>query len=42
MLGHINSLQLQNAYAAVHSITMGTDSLQWRRKNLAMFPSLDV
>lgn len=40
--GRINALQLQSAYAAVHSITVGTDSLQWRKQNLQRFPSIDV
>lgn len=40
--GRISSLQLQNVYAAVHSITIGTDSLQWRRKNLKLIQPLVV
>ncbi len=36
----IDSVQLQNAYSAVHGITAGTESLHWRRENLLRHPSL--
>ena len=38
----INALQLQAAYAAVHSVTQGTDSLGWRRQNLHHHPPISV
>jgi hypothetical protein len=38
----ISSCQLQKAYAAVHAITVATDSAAWRRKNLLRFPPLIV
>lgn len=38
----ITPAQLQTAYAAVHSITQGTDSLGWRRRNLLQHPALVV
>lgn len=38
----ITAGQLQSAYAAVHAITVGTDSLAWRRKNLCLHPPLVV
>jgi RNA-directed DNA polymerase len=38
----ICSRQLQIAYAAVHAITVGTDSLAWRRENLLRHPPLVV
>lgn len=38
----ISSRQLQTAYAAVHAITAGTDSLAWRRENLLRHPPLVV
>lgn len=40
--GNIDALQLQAAYAAVHSITEGTDSKAWRQKNLQMYPAVDA
>lgn len=40
--GEINALQLQQAYAAVHSITTATDSLKWRQMNLKLHPSIEV
>ena len=40
--GMIDNLQLQAAYAAVHSITQGADSLEWRRQNLLKHPGLIV
>lgn len=40
--GSITSTQLQTAYAAVHAITQGTDSLGWRRMNLLQHPALVV
>jgi hypothetical protein len=42
LLGNINATQLQNAYAAVHSIAQGTDSLGWRRLNLQHHPPISV
>lgn len=39
--GEIDALQLQAAYAAVHSITAGTDSLKWRQQNLKLHPSIE-
>ncbi len=41
-LGWITSTQLQAAYAAVHAITQGTDSVGWRRKNLLHHPAVIV
>lgn len=38
----ISSHQLQTAFAAVHAITAGTDSLAWRRENLHRHPPLIV
>lgn len=38
----ISARQLQTAYAAVHAITVGTDSLAWRRENLRRYPALVV
>ena len=38
----INAQQLQTAYAAVHSVTQGTDSLGWRRQNLHHHPPISV
>ena len=40
--GVIDSQELQTAYAAVHSITAGTDSVAWRRENLRRHPPLEV
>jgi len=42
LLGNITANQLQNAYAAVHSIAQGTDSLGWRRLNLQHHPPISV
>ena len=36
--GVIDAVQLQTAYAAVHAITQGADSLGWRRENLRRHP----
>jgi RNA-directed DNA polymerase len=36
--GRIGTLQLQAGYDAVHAITLGADSLAWRRSNLKRFP----
>jgi hypothetical protein len=41
-LGHITATQLQTAYAAVHAILQGTDSLAWRRQNLRLHPPISV
>ena len=38
--GEITALELQQAYAAVHSVTEMTDSLSWRRENLKRHPSI--
>ncbi|MCX7097073.1 MAG: reverse transcriptase/maturase family protein [Methylococcales bacterium] len=35
----INSLKLQQAYDAVHAVTLHTDSLAWRKRNLQLHPS---
>lgn len=40
--GRITANQLQTAYAAVHSITQGTDSGGWRRENLRRHPPIDA
>lgn len=40
--GRISATQLQTAYAAVHSVTQGTDSLAWRRQNLRHHPPVSV
>jgi len=40
--GDISADELQAAYAAVHAITQGTDSLTWRQENLRRHPSLAV
>lgn len=37
--GEINSLKLQQAYDAVHAVTLHTDSLAWRKHNLKLHPS---
>ena len=37
--GEINSLKLQQAYDAVHAITLHTDSLAWRKRSLQLHPS---
>nr|CAA6828519.1 MAG: Unknown protein [uncultured Thiotrichaceae bacterium] len=37
-LGLISADELQNAYAAVHSVAQGTDSAAWRRCNLKHHP----
>lgn len=36
--GRIDATQLQSRYDAVHAITLGADSLAWRRNNLKRFP----
>ena len=40
--GDIDACQLQQAYAAVHAITAGTESLQWRKENLRLHPPITV
>lgn len=40
--GNITSTQLQTAYAAVHAITHGTDSAEWRKQNLRIHPPVSV
>ena len=40
--GIIDSFQLQTAYSAVHSITAGTESREWRLENLRRHPPLVV
>jgi len=40
--GEVDALQLQQTYAAVHSITTVTDSLKWRQLNLKLHPSIEV
>lgn len=40
--GVIDASQLQLAYASVHAITAGTDSLAWRQENLRRHPPLAV
>ena len=40
--GEIDALQLQSVYDAVHSITAGTDSNQWRQQNLRLHPPIEV
>lgn len=37
--GDISSRQLQEAYAAVHAITLHADSREWRRRHLLIHPS---
>jgi RNA-directed DNA polymerase len=37
--GAISSLKLQEAYAAVHAITLHADSIAWRKRNLQVQPS---
>jgi retron-type reverse transcriptase len=37
--GEINSLKLQQAYDAVHAVTLHTDSLAWRKRVLQLHPS---
>ena len=37
--GEIDSRTLQQAYAAVHAITLHTDSQTWRQRNLQLHPS---
>jgi len=38
----ISAVQLQQAYAAVKSITVGTDCRSWLRQNLRRYPPLTV
>lgn len=40
--GFVTDIQLQQAYASVYAITIGTDSLQWRKQNLLKFPAMTV
>lgn len=40
--GQIDALQLQNASAAVHAISHGTNSLAWRQQQLKKYPAIDV
>lgn len=40
--GEIDGIDLQMAYAAVHSVTQGTDSLQWRQKQLQHHADIEV
>ncbi|WP_028877253.1 RNA-directed DNA polymerase [Teredinibacter turnerae] len=40
--GNITASQLQQAYAAVESICADSNSLQWRKCNLALWPPLEV
>jgi len=40
--GTISTLELQQAYAAVHSVTEATDSLSWRRENLKRHPPIGL
>ncbi len=40
--GNINAHQLQTAYAAVHAIAQGADSLAWRQKQLRLKPPVEV
>ncbi len=40
--GAISEQQLQLAHAAVHAITVGTDSLAWRQENLRRHPAFEV
>lgn len=42
LTGQIDELQLQNAYAAVHAISQGTNSLAWRQQQVKKYPALDV
>jgi len=42
LAGDISARELQQAYDAVHTITLHADSRGWRSKNLARFPALDV
>lgn len=42
MAGEIDDLDLQMAYAAVHSVTQGTDSLHWRQKQLRRHRDIEV
>ncbi len=39
LTGVIDSCQLQQSYAAVHAVTAGTMSREWRRQNLHRHPS---
>jgi len=39
LAGAIDSRQLQQAYAAVHAITLHTDSRSWRQRHLQLCPS---
>lgn len=40
--GDISADELQTAYAAVHAITQGTDSLAWRQENLRRHPPISL
>ena len=42
LAGKVDDLQLQTAYAAVHSITQGTNSLAWRQKQLQRHLDIEV
>lgn len=40
--GEINSQQLQQAYAAVHAITLHADGAAWRKRNLQLHPACNI
>ena len=40
--GLIDAVKLQNAYAAVHAITLHAESREWRRQYLARCESIDI
>ena len=42
LLGNITATQLQSAYASVHSILQGTDSIAWRKRNFCVHPPISV
>lgn len=40
--GKISELELQQAYSSVHAITLHTDGLAWRKRNLQLHPPLAI
>lgn len=42
MSDQLSDVDLQRAYAAVHAITQGTDSLSWRKKQLHQYDDIEV
>ena len=40
--GDIDALQLQQVVTAINAVTQHLNSLQWRKRNLQLFPALDI